>query len=330
MQKVKKINIALIGYGYWGKNFARIIDQSPDCNLYCIIDNDSQKRTTIESLFNKTLFETHIESIINNKDIDAAIVATPVTSHYNIVNALLDAGKHVLCEKVLSTSVSEIEYLKNKAKQHQLVLMVGHTFVYNAIVKYIKKAIENGDCGDILYLTFKRTGLGPIRQDVDVIYDLAAHDISILIYLMGMPIRATNTTRCMLQQDKADIAFIHAVYGNQVLADIQVSWLSPIKQRIIEIVGTKQMMIFDDVNVSEKLRIIKTGKDYHSFVQDFGSFQLSIKDGDIIIPSIPYPEPLAEEVADFVFCIQHNQKPIADADLALNVATVIDALQVKQ
>lgn len=321
------LNVALIGCGYWGKNLARIISEHQYAKLYLLCDTNIEQARALQTIYFDSKVETDYETVLLDSNIDAVIVSTPVSTHYQIVKDALKNGKHVLCEKVLSTSVDEVRALINEAQTNGLALVVGHTFLYNTIVKHIKTAIERGDLGELLYLTFKRTGLGPIRSDVDVISDLAAHDLSILYYWLGKPNSCLATSRNFLTSQKADIAFIHCEYTDGPIVDLQLSWLSPMKQRIIEVVGTKQMMVFDDVSTTEKLKIIKTGRDYQSQVRDFGSFQLSVKDGDIIIPSIPYPEPLREEFDDFIFTIRSKSTSHNTHDAAICVAECIESLK---
>jgi predicted dehydrogenase len=327
MQESKLLNIALIGYGYWGKNIARAIFKSLNCELLVIVDTDLQKLAEAQRDFPLVQTLNHHKIILDNSRIDAVVVATPVSQHYAIVKECLKSGKNVLCEKVLALTEQNHRELYLLAKKQALVLMVGFTFLYNNVVKYIKKAIDCGEFGDLYYLTFKRTGLGPIRTDVDVKYDLAAHDLSILIFLLGLPKSLSSVSRRVISTKNPDISFIQARYSSGLIADIQVSWLSPMKQRIIEIVGEKQMMIFDDVNTFDKLRIIKTGKDYQSKVKDFGSFQMAVKDGDIYIPSIPYPEPLSEQIDEFINCILARSFPTENEAIALAVAKALISIQ---
>ncbi|MBL7777665.1 MAG: Gfo/Idh/MocA family oxidoreductase [Chitinophagales bacterium] len=327
MQTEKKINVALIGCGYWGKNLARIINEHPFTQLVVVCDQDECRANSVAASYGAIAFSTDFKITITNYNIDAVVVASPVGTHYEVVKFALHNRKHVLCEKVLSTSSAQITELIDDAKTNNLSLLVGHTFLYNSVVKYIKHAIDESHLGDLLHLTFKRTGLGPIREDVDVITDLATHDLSILTYWLGKPESITTTARSYLVSSKADIAFVQCRYPNGIIADIQVSWLNPIKQRMIEVVGSKQMMIFDDVSTTEKLKIIQTGRDYQSQVKDFGSFQLSVKDGDIIIPRISYPEPLYEEFDDFVNSIKSGVLNHMTHSVAVSVAESVESLK---
>lgn len=302
-----KINIALIGYGYWGINLARVIKNNPDCELIAIVDIDETKRNKAKQHYNSCLILKDLSEIFELNNITSIVIATPVSQHFPIVSECLKKNIHVLCEKVLSDKIEEIEELIALAEKHQVILDVDYTFLENSIVKEIKRILDTKQLGEINYMTFKRTGLGPIRSDVNVIYDLLAHDISILIYWIGIPHWVISTERCILKNQKADIAFIQLGFENNIIVNLHASWLCPLKQRQIEVVGVKGMLIFDDTTPSEKLKIIYTNSDYQSMATDFGSFQLSIKSGDIVIPNIIYPEPLKEKFNSFLAKIRNNK-----------------------
>lgn len=218
----------------------------------------------------------------------------------------LEKKLHILCEKVLCSNFEQIKLLLLISQKNKLFLDVDYTFLNNNIVNYIRQLIENQQIGKINYLTFKRTGLGPIRKDVSVIFDLLAHDISIIIYWLGIPQWVMTTERYILGNEKSDVAFVQMGYSDGTIADFQVSWLNPMKQRVIEVIGEKSMLIFDDTNPLEKLKIIHTNSDYQSMTSDFGTFQLSLKSGDILIPNISYPEPLKNKIDSFASMIINN------------------------
>lgn len=295
-----KIQVALIGYGYWGINLARVIQNNPDCQLVTIVDINESNRNKAKSQYQDCIICKDMTELFELKDITAVLVATPVSQHYSVVKECLNRNIHVLCEKVLSDNLDQIHELIQLAEKNKIILDVDYTFLENSIVKEIKNILDLRQLGEINYLTFKRTGLGPIRNDVNVIYDLLAHDISILIYWLGVPEWVTSTERCILNNQKADIAFVQLGYSNHIIINLQASWLSPMKQRQIEVIGEKGMLIFDDTNPHEKLKIIQTDLDYQSLATDFGSFQLSLKSGDISIPNIHYPEPLKEKFKSFL------------------------------
>lgn len=294
------MNIVLIGYGYWGKNLARVIDANTGCRLIGIVESDRQRTDLAKLSYPNTALYLSYSDIMNLDDVDAAVIATPAHTHVEITEFFLKNNKHVLCEKYLSADIQNLNRLHDLASQKGLVLMVGYTFLYNDVVREIKQRLDRQDLGEVYYATFKRTGLGPIREDVDVIADLAVHDISIALLWFGMPQWARCTKGCILKKAKADVAFLQMGYSDGLIINIHVSWINPMKQRLVEIVGQKQMLIFDDVSTTEKLRIVNSGKDYFSDINDFGSFQSSIKDGDIIIPNIHHQEPLNNELNHFI------------------------------
>ncbi len=279
-----KIKFAIIGCGYWGPNFMRIIMHSESAELKIVCDTDLSKLSSL-SLKNPTVYFTpNIDEILHDNEIQAVVVCTPVNTHFQLTEKLLKAGKHVLCEKPLSDKVSHCEILHQLATKNNLTLMVGHVFEYNNVVLYMKKLIDQNELGELRYIQFVRMGLGPIRNDVSVLYDLASHDISLAIsFLRQMPLTVIANGADFLQKGIEDVAFIQLEFPNKVLVSISVSWLDPMKQRLLKIVGENKMLLFDDVSVSEKLKIVEAGKNYQTNSGDFGSFQLSIKDGEIVI-----------------------------------------------
>ena len=324
-----KVNFGLIGCGYWGPNFIRIIQNSRSAKLSRVCDTDAGRLSQFAERNERVLFSENIEDIINDDKIEAVIVCTPVQSHFEITKKLLLAGKHVLCEKPLANTSAHCEELDRIANRAGKKLMVGHVFEYNAVVLHMKKLIAAHDIGDVLYMQFARMGLGPIRKDVNVVFDLASHDVSIAASLMGaQPISVIANGACFVQPGIEDVAFIQLEFANQVFANINVSWIDPIKQRIVKVVGSKKMLLFDDVSTTEKLKIIEAGKDYQVSSGDFGSFQLSTKDGEVIIPNLLHPEPLIEEFNHFVNCIKNKDMvPVTNAKHATSVVTTLEAIQ---
>jgi predicted dehydrogenase len=323
-----KIKFAIIGCGYWGPNFMRIIMHSESAELKIVCDTDLSKLSSL-SLKNPTVYFTpNIDEILHDNEIQAVVVCTPVNTHFQLTEKLLKAGKHVLCEKPLSDKVSHCEILHQLATKNNLTLMVGHVFEYNNVVLYMKKLIDQNELGELRYIQFVRMGLGPIRNDVSVLYDLASHDISLAIsFLRQMPLTVIANGADFLQKGIEDVAFIQLEFPNKVLVSISVSWLDPMKQRLLKIVGENKMLLFDDVSVSEKLKIVEAGKNYQTNSGDFGSFQLSIKDGEIVIPNIYHNEPLINELDHFIGCINNNIQPLTNAMYAKNVVAVLNAAQ---
>lgn len=327
MPEGDKIHVCLIGYGYWGKNLARVAKAHPDVKLKYIVDTNQNVLNGISESYSETHFIQDPLLAFEDKSVNAVIIATPVSQHEYLVEQALLHDKHVMCEKILALNVSSTYRLSCLAERQNKVLMTGYTFLFNSVVQHIKQQIEEGLVGKISYLTFKRAGLGPIRKDVNVIADLAAHDISMLLFWMGRPHWVSAVSGNVLDGSSADVAYIQMGFENGITVSIQCSWISPIKQRVVEIIGEGGMMIFDDVHPTDKLKIIKTETDYVKAAKDFGSFQLSVKSGDIIIPNLPYPEPLETELSHFIQSVANNASDTLKLNqIALDVAFILDSI----
>lgn len=328
MPEGDKIHVCLIGYGYWGKNLARVAKAHPNVKLKYIVDTNQYALNGISESYSETHFIQDPLLAFKDKSVNAVIIATPVSQHEYLVEQALLHDKHVICEKILTLNATSTLRLSCLAKSQNKVLMTGYTFLFNSVVQHIKKQIEEGVVGKISYLTFKRAGLGPIRKDVDVIADLAAHDISMLLFWIGRPHWVSAVSGNVLGESGADVAYIQMGYEDGMTISIQSSWISPIKQRIVEIIGENGMLIFDDVHPTDKLKIIKTETDYVQAAKDFGSFQLSVKSGDIIISNLPYPEPLVTELSYFVQSVYNNAFGTLDVDrIAIDVAFILDGIR---
>lgn len=320
------MKVALIGYGYWGRNLARVINRNPYFKLDIICEKDIDKNPEIALAYPNVKVLNDYSNISN--EVNAVFVSTPTITHFNISSFFLEKKIHVFCEKPLSTNLSEIEALDKLSKKNNCILMVGHIFEFNTIVQKIKKMLDEKELGDLLYISMMRAGLGPVRDDVNVLYDLATHDISILnFWLKSSPIDIKSSSSCFLNIDKEDLFFIILGYDNKLKVNIQVSWIEPQKERIIKIVGTKKMVIFNDTSISSKLKIYETGESYQKLNGDFGAFQLSLNDGDIYIPKIDYGEPLADEIEHFAECISKNLSPLSDVKSAFEVVKILNKIE---
>ncbi len=320
------LGVVLVGFGYWGKNLSRVIAVAKQCSLKAIIDSDLKACEFAKELYPNLVIANSVESVLATSDIDIVVIATPVSTHVSIIKQCLNAGKHVLCEKIISTNEEDVIALFELAKKERLILKEGFTFLHNKAVEFVKQTINDKSFGKIYYCTFKRTGLGPYRSDVNVLYDLAPHDLSMLIYWFGQPAWVSGTSRCIIHENIADVVFFQLGYANEMIINIQVSWINPMKQRVVEVIGEKQMLIFDDVSNTERIKIIKTGDDYNKNISDFGSFQLSVKDGDIIIPNIVYTEPLKMEFDSFIEQTHNGQCDEKGADMSIAVVRTLAAI----
>ncbi len=236
------VNIGQIGVGYWGPNLLRNLVANNNCKVKTVVDLSSERRSYVQSLYPKIKVEKHLNAIFDDTEIDAVVIATPVSTHYKFAMQALNAGKHILVEKPMATKVAEIENIKSLSEDKNLVAMVGHTFLYNSAVRYIKSLIDSGELGDIRYIYSQRLNLGRIRNDVDVLWNLAPHDVSIIQYWLDdvIPINVSRFGMDYIQPGINDVTFLNVKYPNKIMANIHVSWLDPNKIRRMTIVGTKK------------------------------------------------------------------------------------------
>lgn len=304
----------------------RIFSQTPGVKVKYVCDTDTRATEAVKAIYPGISYTALPNDIFNDAEIHAVIIATPVNTHFQLAKAALQAGKHVLCEKPLAAEVKEVEELMLLAENNKRVLLPGHIFIYNEAVQFVKKQLDAIALGNIYYITGQRTGLGPIRNDVNALYDLATHDISILIYLLGeMPVQVKATGERYLRNEHEDMVVLQMQFPSKVLATITVSWLHPKKVRELCIVGSNKMLVFDDINIDEKIKIFDKGVTYQPESGDFGQFQLALRDGDIYVPNIKYPEPLKQEIDDFLAAIKGTGTTLVTPLQALQVAMVLNA-----
>lgn len=322
------MNIAIVGCGYWGPNFIRLVQNNSDLNLMLVCDISDGALTKVRQSIPNLKTTTDLIKITNNDEIEAVIVSTPVNTHYEICKFLLEAGKHVLCEKPITTKYNEAIELYELATKKDKLLMTGYTFLYNSSIKFLNEHLGSIDFGKPLYFNFVRTGLGPIREDINAMWDLAPHDISMLLnFTRKEPKSVTAFGGDYIQSGLADIVFIVIEFGDKTLAKIHLSWLDPIKTRKITVVGEHQMITFDDIEINEKIKIYDKGVSYQSKSGDFGDFQLAVRDGGIHIPNIKNKEPLKEELNNFIECIRLGKKPISNKKISCDVIKILEAAQ---
>ncbi len=318
----------MVGCGYWGKHFLRLCLQLPQVRLKGVFDSSATRIEELQQLYPDVYFYPSIDDLLVDETVEAVVVATGLSSHYGICQSLLKAGKHVLCEKPLTLVAAESESLGLLADEQGLTLMVGHTFEYNSAVLYAKQAIEKGALGDLKYLSFRRCGNGPVRTDADVVYDLATHDVSIAnLLLNGVPDSVNATGYKLLNGDQYDLANIDLIYPSGLSVNICVSWMELVKQREMKVIGSKGMLLFNDVVPSEKVRVYHTIAPTTQTRGDFGDFQLSVSNNDVTIPNIDYKEPLREELQHFIACIGNQLPPQTGWQNAANVVRVLEAIE---
>jgi len=325
------MSIGIIGCGLWGQNYVRAITELAPDEKIAICDTDKQRLRIIQRRHYATEGFTDLHGLLAQRGLHAVVVATPASTHHEIARAALEARKHVLVEKPFVLHESQGQELVELAKRHNLVLMVGHTFLYNTGIKKLKQYMANGPegVGEVYYLTSTRTNLGPIRKDVNVVWDLAPHDISILSYLLDcqpFAVRAVGARK--LRNTREDVAFITLKYPRDIIANIHVSWIDPNRVRQVVVVGSNRRIIFDDLNPVEKIRVFEKAVSCSGVDSDsFGEFVLSIRDGDIISPRIEGTEPLKNLCSEFLECIEKGTQPLADGNNGLEVVKVLAAAQ---
>jgi predicted dehydrogenase len=320
---MKKPKIGLVGLGYWGPNLARVLSQSMQCEFAACCDLDPQKLQKITKLYPGVRGYTNIDEFLAS-DLDAVVIATTISTHYDLARRALRAGKHVMVEKPLADSVVKADELVAEAKRAGLRLMTGHTFIYSPAVVKVKELIDSGELGDIRYLSFSRVNLGLFQKDVDVVWDLAVHDISILLYWLGeSPVHASAFGRACVQQSKYDVAFLWFQFARGPVATCEVSWLSPQRMRRTCVTGSKRMVVYDDTDPSEKIRIYDRGVVLHE-PKNFGEFQLTYRNGDMVSPALANTEPLLTEVEHFAHCIQTGEESRTNGEFGAKVVRVIE------
>jgi predicted dehydrogenase len=317
------IKIGLVGLGYWGPNLARVLNQSQRCQFVACCDVDANKVDRIAKHYPAIRGFRAFDEFLRS-DLDAVVVATPISTHADLAARALRAGKHVFVEKPLADSSQKSRDLVEIARQLGRTLMTGHTFVYSPPVVLVKQLIDAGELGTLQHLSFSRVNLGLYQKDVDVVWDLAVHDVSILLYWLGeFPSRACSFGRSCVQETKRDVAYLWFQFPSGTVASCEVSWLSPNKMRRTCVVGSKRMVTYDDTQVDEKVKVYDRGVALRT-PETFGEFQLTYRMGDINIPYLANAEPLLLEVDHFIDCIETNRVPRTDGRFGADVVAAIE------
>lgn len=322
--KKTEINIAVIGLGYWGPNIVRNLLKNPAVSKVYCFDIDKTKLKKIHKEFPNTHITSSLESIINEKNIDSVIIATPISSHFALAKKALQANKHVLLEKPMTSTSKEAIELISLAKKNKRILMVGYTFVYSSPVKKIKELIDSNQLGKIYYYDSTRVNLGLIQSDTNVIWDLACHDLSILNYLFSAkPISVQASASKFINKTNYEIANLIITYENNITAHINVSWLSPVKLRSIIVGGSEKMVVWNDIEPSEKIKIYDKGV----IQSDITPFSPAYRSGDIVIPKLDQTEALYAELSHFLDCIRYEKKPITSGEDGLKTIKLLEAIE---
>lgn len=319
--------VALVGYGYWGPNLLRNYMELPDVRVKWVCDGRSDALAKACSRYPAVGCTTEFKEVLADAEVDAVVIATPISTHHPLAKDALLAGKHVFVEKPMTSSTATSAELVDLAEARGLTLMVGHTFVYSPPVRKVKEILESGELGDVYFVTSSRVNLGLHQRDVSVIWDLAPHDLSILHYWLGeAPDTVSVAGRACINPGVPDVAFVNLRFPSGVLAELQVSWLSPVKLRRTIIVGSKKMLLYDDTENVEKVKIFDHGVDFKD-PETFGEYHLSYRTGDILSPKIAGVEPLFIEASHFLECLETGRRPITDGAAGLAVVASLEAAE---
>jgi predicted dehydrogenase len=320
------IRIGVVGAGYWGPNIIRNFNQISTCEMAMCCDLDEKRLAHLKGLYPKIETTTDYDAMVGDPSIDAVAVCTHVSAHYPLAKRALEAGKHVLIEKPMTAKVNEAEDLVALAKAKGTVLMVDHTFEYTAGVNKMKELIESGLLGDVLYVHCSRLNLGIFQRDINVVWDLAPHDLSIVLYATGLQPATIRTVGMKLLHPKVeDAAFVTLTCENGASAVIHVSWVDPLKIRKVSVVGTKQMLVYDDLDPLSKIQIYDKGVDNPPHYDTFGEFLCSYKYGDIHMPRLKEAEPLGVMCKHFLDCIETGATPRSDGQSGLRLVRLLAA-----
>jgi predicted dehydrogenase len=327
------LHIAQIGVGYWGPNLLRNLVSNERCEVSLVADVSPPRREYVRRLYPAIRLTDNPEEVFADPRIDGVIIATPVHTHFDLAVSCLNAGKHVLVEKPLARTVAEVDRIGSLARTGNLVAMVGHTFLYNAAVRYVKRLIDSSELGDIRYIYSQRLNLGRIRNDVDALWNFAPHDVSIIQYWLGEPEPISILKRgvAYIQENVDDVVFINILYPNKIMANIHVSWLDPRRLRSMTVVGSKKMVVYDDT-AENKIALYDKGIDRRAVLgqhmdydnQRFWAFDH--RSGDVLLPKIEFKEPLQVEINHFLDCIENGHSCLTGPDHARKVVQILSSV----
>lgn len=320
------LNVGIVGLGYWGPNLARNFNTLPGCKLAMISDRDQRRLTHVQELYPSARGEPDYKSLIDNPALDAIVVATPAKTHFPIAKASLLAGKHILIEKPLACSVAECEELVDLAHSKGLILMVSHTFLYSPEIAKIKEIVDSGDVGEIRYISTRRLNLGLFQNDINVAWDLAPHDLSIILHIMGESPKFVNCQgSAHINPSIEDVTAMSLQFENERSAVIQSSWLDPRKVREMTIVGSKRMILYDDVATQEKIKIFDARVEQPPHYDTFAEFHYAYHHGDMYVPYVKQEEPLKNECQHFIDCIIDGKTPLTNGKNGTEVVRILAA-----
>jgi len=318
------IKLAVVGYGYWGPNIVRNVMERPELEFWGLCEMNPERAAKFSARYPGARTTADLDEVLSDPTVDAVSIATPPVTHHSLVKRALEAGKHVLVEKPLATSVAQAEELVELAASQGLTLMPGHTFLYSPAVIRVRELIDSGELGEIYFVTSSRMNLG-IYQPDGVVNDLAPHDLSILLYWIDRPVTMVSASgSTVFQNGVPETAFLTLSFDQGPTANVQLSWLAPHKVRQTIVVGSKRMVVYDDAATDGAIRIYDRGFDFTE-PKDFGEYQLTYRSGDMVAPRLDPAEPLGLELADFARAIETGAPPRSDAALGVEIVKILEA-----
>jgi predicted dehydrogenase len=320
------INIGVVGYGYWGPNLVRNLAETERTRVTWISDLRPDRLATAKLRHGAVNITGNFQDLLNDPSLDAIAIATPVASHFDLAHAALNAGKHVLVEKPLTTSSEQALQLIDTAAKKQRVLMVDHTFVYTSAVRKIRELINDGEIGQVYYYDSVRINLGIFQSDVNVLWDLAVHDLSIINYVLGRnPVAVSATAISHVPGEAENMAYLTLFFDQSLIAHVHVNWLAPVKIRRALIGGSRKMIVYDELEGSEKLKVYDRGISIDQRPENVYQIKINYRAGDMWAPHLQNIEALRVEAGEFVDCIESGRRPLTDGHAGLNVIRILEA-----
>ncbi|MCR4662332.1 MAG: Gfo/Idh/MocA family oxidoreductase [Endomicrobiaceae bacterium] len=320
------INIAILGYGYWGPNLVRNFNKFSDCNISYIVDTNINKLNEAKKFYPNLQCVPNPLIAIKDKTVDAVVIALPVSQHYKYAKLALENNKYILMEKPATDSYKKLKKLTDIAKKRKLQLMVDYTFLYTPAVQKIKELLDNGVIGDILFVEAQRLNLGIFRNDVDVVWDLAVHDISIIQYILNkIPKTVSVKGLSYIDSKKTDLAYITLKYDKKQVGHISSSWLFPFKNKRMVIGGSKKTIVYDDIEPTEKIKVYDKGYNIHFSENDREKILVDYRVGDIFVPKLSQEEALYKVCSEFLTSVKSKKQSLTGTDFALKISKILDA-----
>ncbi|MBI5515342.1 MAG: Gfo/Idh/MocA family oxidoreductase [Deltaproteobacteria bacterium] len=327
MSALKKVRVACVGAGYWGKNLVRNFATAEGAELVCVCDRDEKLQARARREYPGVKVHGDYQAVLESPEVDAVVLATPGATHAELVAQALDAGKDVFVEKPLAQTVADARRVSAQAQSAGRVLMVGHLMLYHPAFLRAREYVRSGELGEVLYIYASRVNLGKVRHDENALWSLGPHDFSMIFALVDAPLASVSARgHAYLRPGTEDIAFVNALFKTGVMANVHLSWLDPHKHRQLTVVGSRKMLVFDDTHPTEKLRIHDKGFDRPLEYHSYDAF-LTLRDGDILIPSVPMEEPLRLEVKHFLECVRGREAPRTGGPEGVKVVEALAAAE---